>query len=397
MKYLIIIAMLSLLAISVASVSVYEQTPTGFHIYEDFTSYNASRHQLAPNCVFASNQLRCTDGDGMFFTHPDFRMNPRGAWVMEVRIAQSGANAIGSWFIKNNNVTPERDANSTNKWLGFFHRNRVYDYAGTLAYWIQNGTTQYLGDNGWSVGNGDGLDDANTWTYNHTVNYNGTGTASFYELGVFQESYTSPFALSCNVEDSDDYYLMFNARVGSTFHEVYIDWFNLTYTNPDNITVCEPAFSCGGYGSCNITNNASCTSATDSNSCGLGFGTCGELLSDFPDQACDYCDDSVTIQSTSACVNDSENVTYIDANFGTCCNVTGFANDCGFDTVRNSSTFVVSQSCGTFDYDEGDISLAVIDTAVKFIFNWSLFVMLIVVIFIVTTKSVQELWKKYLR
>ena len=161
---------------------------------------------------------------------------------------------------------------------------------------------------------------------------------------------------------------------------------------------CQPSWSCNLYGSCNASDVAPCVNASDDNACGLPFGTLGELYSDFTPQACDYCDDSVTIVSTPCnAITDNQNNTYTDANFGTCCNVTGINTDCANDIVQNASVFNLIESCSIHDYDEGDLSLAMFDVIGKMILSYGFFVVIIVSIFIMTMQGVKEIWKKWFK
>jgi len=122
---------------------------------------------------------------------------------------------------------------------------------------------------------------------------------------------------------------------------------------------CIPNWACGDYGVCNESDLSVCNDSTDLNSCGLSYT--GDL-SEFSDQVCDYCSPTLILHTNATeCVDDWQLRLREDNTFETCCNVTGFASDCGDDLPNPEKLYWVNTTCSIFEYDTEDISEAVID------------------------------------
>lgn len=133
-----------------------------------------------------------------------------------------------------------------------------------------------------------------------------------------------------------------------------------------HILPCTPDWVCAGYGACNISDLAPCNSTTDNNACGQAYTG---NFSEFTPQSCDYCDDDTSlVVGVCDSITDTQTLTYTDANWNICCNITQIgATDCALDTLQNSSVVVDSQVCSIWDYEESDLSPSVLDALVKFL------------------------------
>lgn len=153
---------------------------------------------------------------------------------------------------------------------------------------------------------------------------------------------------------------------------------NISFT----VNNCIPNWVCSDYGSCNMSDLASCTNVTDTNSCDLSYT--GDL-SEFSAQSCDYCSQSLDTLSVTNCINEWQIVSFEDLNYKTCCNVTKLVSDCGFGTgtppQNESQFFSYNTSCSLF-YEEDDIASASVDTIVKFILAFAVFVSFAVIGFV---------------
>jgi len=165
-------------------------------------------------------------------------------------------------------------------------------------------------------------------------------------------------------------------------YEMYI-YGNDTASNENELYItfainnCVPDWQCGGYNACNSSDLASCKNATDLNTCGLAYG--GDL-SEFSDQACNYCTAENTLISQTDCnsVTDTLVAYYSLDNFGACCNVTNIVADCPYGLGNDEGN--VTESCSVFDYAEGDLAPSITDTIVKFILSFGAFITVIVLI-----------------
>jgi len=135
--------------------------------------------------------------------------------------------------------------------------------------------------------------------------------------------------------------------------------------NEENITFqinnCVPDWVCIDYDTCNTTDQARCVMVQDNNYCGLGFGTLGETFDDYEPLSCNYCSHNIIQLNITECVGGNQTAFYEDLNFTTCCDVTQIGADCYNGIVQNVSIYQVEASCSIFDYDENDISPALIN------------------------------------
>jgi hypothetical protein len=130
------------------------------------------------------------------------------------------------------------------------------------------------------------------------------------------------------------------------------------------INNCEPDWSCNGFTACNTTDEQTCNSVVDQNTCGLPYEGDYSEFGVFP---CNYCSRDIVVFNESACsaTTDDKTVCYLDNNFATCCNVTGLGSDCYADVPQSEDTVCVAESCSFFSYTSNDITGAVINFVSK--------------------------------
>lgn len=143
---------------------------------------------------------------------------------------------------------------------------------------------------------------------------------------------------------------------------------------------CIPEWSCIDFSICNTTDQQVCTDVIDNNYCGLNYT--GDY-SEFGDFSCDYCFRDISIHNQTQCQYKLQDIFYVDANFGSCCNITRLESDCYNDIIQNSSIVLEENiSCSFFDYNEADISTSIINTIAKGMIFLIVFVPIIILVFI---------------
>jgi len=140
---------------------------------------------------------------------------------------------------------------------------------------------------------------------------------------------------------------------------------------------CVPDWSCNSFTTCNTTDQQLCNGVTDINNCSYPYS--GDY-SEFGVLPCDYCIADIQIINQSACQAQTQDTCYIDDNFGTCCNVTGFANDCYGGIVQTVDVYCeYDVLCTLFDYHEEDLSASILSTATKFLVVVGTFVFIFII------------------
>ncbi|MCJ7768013.1 hypothetical protein MUP79_06450, partial [Candidatus Bathyarchaeota archaeon] len=140
---------------------------------------------------------------------------------------------------------------------------------------------------------------------------------------------------------------------------------------------CIPDWSCTGFSACNISDEQTCNSVVDLNTCGQAYT--GDYT-EFGDFTCNYCSRDIVLLNETACSEHSKTVCYLDNNFATCCNVTGIGSDCYGDVPQSEDTVCALVSCSMFTYSENDITGAVINLIGKGFVTLSILAGLIAII-----------------
>jgi len=181
---------------------------------------------------------------------------------------------------------------------------------------------------------------------NHTfVNITGQGDAFFNE--TFNLNSTVNYTSTINVSSWTEGNKSVSLFASDDLHQNFLFL---------SFEVCHANWTCAGFGSCNATDQAPCTSAIDLK-CGYNSTEFDGNFSEFAPLSCNFCT-STFDSNESSCVTQLTNITYFFTD--TCCADTNLSSDC--DVLPANETV----SCSLFDYPDGsDLTAASIDTIGK--------------------------------
>lgn len=161
------------------------------------------------------------------------------------------------------------------------------------------------------------------------------------------------FATIENTTTPSQFYLNYNKpqELSSTTTPLTLDREQITDTNnivvnafenvqiPRNCSVCPSSYTPSIVQSCNVSNEKITQYTSSNETCAPSYNAT---------EACNYCDADIITTLSTCSTNLTQDVSYSDANYNTCCLMTGLSEDCVINTPTYDNA---TQSCGYLQND----------------------------------------------